>query len=70
MQEEKGDDMYGNTVKRVLLGTDMKSNLPKRSAAPVISLYGTAVNGTYTAMDYSIEMLTQGTALLGATGSG
>lgn len=70
MQEEKGDEMYGNTVKRVMLGTDMKSSLPQRSASPVISLYGTAVNGTYTAMDYSIEMLTQGTALLGATGSG
>ena len=62
--------MYGNTVKRVLVGTDIQSNLPMRSASPVISLYGTAVNGEYSAIEFSKEMLTQGTLLLGETGSG
>lgn len=62
--------MYGNTVKRVLLGADIHKNLPMRSASPIISLYGTAVNGKYSAIDFSKEMLTQGTLLLGETGSG
>lgn len=62
--------MYGNTVKRVLLGADIHGNLPMRSKSPVISLYGTAVNDEYSAIDFSKEMLTQGTLLLGETGSG
>lgn len=62
--------MYGNTIKRVLLGGDIQSNLPMSSKMPVMRLYGTDVNGKYSAIDFSKEMLTQGTLLLGETGSG
>ncbi len=62
--------MYGNTIKRVLLGTDLSVNIPTRHANSIISLRGTDVNDTNSAIDLSGEMLTKGTLLLGETGSG
>lgn len=62
--------MYGNTIKRVILGTDILTNRPVRKDEPIISLYGKAVNNTDSVIDLTKEMLTQGTLLLGETGSG
>lgn len=62
--------MYGNTIKRVLLGVDIQRNLPIRRTNPVISLKGVAVNGTNSVIELTGEMLTKGTLMLGETGSG
>ncbi|MBR5800453.1 MAG: type IV secretion system DNA-binding domain-containing protein [Lachnospiraceae bacterium] len=62
--------MHGNTVKRVVLGTDIKRNLPTKNAESTINLYGMAVNGERSMVTFTKEMLMKGTALIGQTGSG
>lgn len=62
--------MYGNTIKRVILGTDIQRSIPIRKANPLISLDGTGVNEKDAVLDFTREMLTRGTMVLGETGSG
>ena len=62
--------MYGNIVKRVLMGTDIQCNLPMKIMSPVIRLCGADVNNEFSTIGFSEAMLTQGTLMIGETGSG
>lgn len=62
--------MYGNIVKRVLMGTDIQVNLPMKIMSPVIRLCGADVNNEFSTIGFSEAMLTQGTLMIGETGSG
>lgn len=62
--------MYGSTVKKVILGTDINYSFPRKCEDAVISIPGKAGKGTDTAIDISEDMLRRGTLLLGETGIG
>lgn len=62
--------MYGKAVRRVLVGTDMYTNLPMKRDNPIICLNGKAVNQADSSIDLSKEVLSQGIGMIGETGSG